>query len=324
MLFLLLFIVPFLHPLYAQPPNYSDLDEIFYHIHADESEEFKKLSEKRAEMLKNREEILKKEKEGTIKIAILGNSALKYTKEGFNDELLRLLLENVALSNVQAVFFLGPLVAPGASLDPLQKLLKEYLGETPVYPTPDNEEIVRKFNLPVSETFPKGYTVLIKDAFFAIFSTDESSESKLIDWLSPILQKHIGRNRFVLANTAAFSTLASEGIYEGMDRRPFFRDQFWNLLRKGDVDAFFGSNEILFDRSYRSGVWQFLTGGAGATRSFDIQDDTFYHFIVLTIPQDRVGPQVEVLDLQGRKRDGLLLNTHAPAITQFRISTSVN
>lgn len=321
----LFFLLSFFQPIYAQTPEYSDLDEIFYHINQQDIQELKRLSSKRLEMLRNRQEALKQEREGTLRVAILGNSALKYTKEGFNDELLQLMFDNIVEADVHAVFFIGPFVAPGISLDTFQKLTKQYLGDIPLYLTPDSQEIIEKFKLPVSESFQRGYTILLKNTFFAVFSNGDGEEpEQLIEWLDSHLQRHIGNYRFVLGNPAAFSTHATEGSYEGMDRWPYFRNQFWDLLRRGDVEAYFGSNEILYDRSYRTGVWQILTGGAGATRTYEVRDDTFYHFVLLTIPQDRSGPLVEVFDIQGRKRDGLRLNTQMPAITQFRISTSVN
>lgn len=321
----LLFLLSLVLPLSAQPPTSpSDIDELFYHLHQQDLQELKRLSEKRLEMLKNREAALQREKEATLKVAILGNSALKYTEEGFNAEALQLLLNEMKGEEPEAVFFMGPLVAPGANYDHFIQLIKGQLGSIPFYPTPDSKEIVDKFNLPVSAEFQKGYTVLLKNTFFALFSAEEGNLEPLFNWLETNLQGRFGAYRFVLGSTAAFSTQATEGNFQGLDRWPLFRSQFWNLLRNADVAAYFASNEVVYDRSYRTGVWQILTGGAGATRTYNVRDDTFYHFLTLTIPQDGQGPIVEAFDIRGRKRDSWKLNATAPAISQFRISVTNN
>lgn len=305
-------------------PQDFEIDEIYYHLKQEDTEEIMRLAIQRREMLKTREEALKKQNEGILRVGILGNSALNYTKEGFNPEALRQLFEEMLAEGPEAVFFIGPFIPPGVSGEAFYDQIKKALGNIPFYPTPDSKEIVEKFKLPVSENFPQGYSVVLKNTLFALFSQAEDSQEQFITWLQDTLQKHDGKYRFLLGPKAAYSTQATEGNFSGLDQRTQFRNQAWNLLRKDNVLAYFASNEILYDRSYRAGVWQFLTGGAGATRTYAVKDDTFYHFILLTIPQDGNSPLVEMFDIRGRKRDSLLLNPQAPAISQFRISVTKN
>jgi|GEM_PF-4727071 len=303
---------------------YRDLEEIFYHLQQQDLQELKSLSTIRKEMLEKREAALKAQKEGILRVAIFGNSALDYTKNGFNEVALQLLFDELKIKEPQAIFFIGPLIESNFPLEPFYNKLKQLAGDIPVYPTPDSPEIVEKYNLPVSKEFPKGYTVFLKNTLFALFSKPNEDEEGFLKWIETTLQEHPGSYRFMLGPTAAFSTLATEGYYAGLDRWMLFRNKFWNLLRSGNVLAYFAGNEVLYDRSYRSGLWQILTGGGGATRSYNEKDDTFYHFVLLTVPIDGKGPSLEVYDIRGRRRDHLHLSFKAPAISQFRISISNN
>ena len=91
---------------------------------------------------------------------------------------------------------------------------------------------------------------------------------------------------------------------------------------KHHIAAYFSSNEILYDRSFRYGVWQLISGGAGTTHDIKgEEDETFYHYLLLSIPQGTTGdPTVKVFDPDGKNKDEFILTGKPGALFDFRIS----
>lgn len=231
-------------------------------------------------------------------------------------------------------------------LDAFWDTIQKNLGkDVPFYPLPAEHEAVGPDALDIfRQRFPiKGsqvidskemvYTVNIGNAFFIVLSSDYYDVKKnqvventlippVVDWLGKQLNEEAPKYRFtfVVGNDPAFSTGANFGIYSGLDQNREERNRFWNLLMKHQVLAYFSSNEVLYDRSYRYGVWQLISGGAGATRDIIGEDDTFYHYLLLTIPQGMTGePTIAVFDLEGKKRDEFVLTRNPGALFDLRI-----
>jgi len=175
------------------------------------------------------------------------------------------------------------------------------------------------------------YTVSIGRAFFVVLSAfepflkDKSSsellKKNILMWMDEQL-KTAGQSRylFVVGHEPAFSTTETFGKFRGLDKDPHFRDAFWNILVKNHVLAYFCSHENLYDRSYRNGVWQFISGGAGAPFRLQEFDRAFYHFLLLTVPGDKnKKPEVNVVDSQGILRDTIKL-TESFELYQKRIA----
>lgn len=236
-------------------------------------------------------------------------------------------------------------------LDSFISFEKQKLGmKIPFYPMmgnfdalgPDSIDIFKdKFNLSSSLVIDFNqlvYTVAIADACFFVIATDrfDIQQNKLVeneltipilDWLENELKNKSQRYRFlfVLGHQPAFSTTASSGTYSGIDKDTRQRDRFWKLLKDYHVLAYFCSHEHLYDRSYRDGVWQIISGGAGAPLNKRDLLKAFYHFLLLSYPSDpdqESIPLVQVIDGTGKVRDKFELKNQSSAIYQLRISSS--
>lgn len=233
-----------------------------------------------------------------------------------------------------------------AQLDFFSKILDRHLGkDIPFYPLMGEDEAIGSDSLKIFTEHFKikdaeivnedqlAYGVAVKNAYFALISTDYfDSKGKIsqehiltdamLDWLQKKLQglSSDSHFRFVLGSEPAFSTTAPFGIFGGFDKDEKKRDLFWRTLQKNNVLAYFADNEVLYDRSFRSGVWQIISGGGGASREFIAEDETFYHYLLLTIPEDKaLNPILEVYDIKGDKQDELTLSTRPGAIFDYRI-----
>lgn len=126
---------------------------------------------------------------------------------------------------------------------------------------------------------------------------------------------------FVLGSSPAFSTTANFGQYQGLDRYPGRRGDFWEILKENGVIAYFAGQEHLFDRTHRQGIWQVISGGAGAPLGLKSLELTFHHFLLLKIPKStKFAPLIEVIDIEGRIRDRFWLIPSESPLYQLRIS----
>ncbi len=227
-------------------------------------------------------------------------------------------------------------------LDAFDRVLRSQLGDRiPFYPAMGNHEargvdslgIFRaRFGLPPGPDRDEtglAYTVDIGGAHVAFVSTDgfdprSGRRSKhrvpdsLLDWLERDLAAHSNsRYRFVVGHEPAFTAHRPEP--KGLDKHPEARDRFWRILQAGGVSAYFCGHQHLYQSSYHDGVWQVITGGAGAPLS-DYAPERFYHYVMLALPAAGAGPSVRVYDDAGRLRDSLRLR--APAGIPFQRQNS--
>lgn len=229
-------------------------------------------------------------------------------------------------------------------------LIKSYLPNTPFYPIGGEHEAIGKdsahlfkqyfnlYNAQIFDTNQLAYKVSLGNSLFVLISTDyfDKDKNQVIEgqivpeemqWLIQTLKNDSKRYRFtfVLGNSPAFSSKGVFGIYEGLDKHLEDRNLFWSILQSNRVTTYFSGKEILFDRSYRYGLWQVISGGAGAVPDTSWnEEDVFYHFVLLRIPQKGTGyPSVEVYDRRGRRRDIFDLNPNSLPIYQVQITKSL-
>lgn len=219
--------------------------------------------------------------------------------------------------------------------------VKARLGNIPLYPVlgeteaagPDSVQIFRDiFPIPNSTVIDSSqlvYNVSLGNADFIVLSLaaydntqktllKQRMNNSLLKWVDETLTAQAPNHTYLFAvgNEPAFSPEGMFTSYAGDDRSG--RMAFWHLLMRHRVIAYFCSNQPIFDRTYRYGVWQILSGGGGAER--DIEHDnkrTFYHYLLLTIPEQGA-PLLQAFDQRGRKRDELLFTNRLPAVMHFR------
>lgn len=191
-------------------------------------------------------------------------------------------------------------------------------------------------NLASPDASELAYTVPIGGALFVVFSTaryDEAAKSvveheispALLDWLEDVLEEASKKYNFVfvIGNEPAFSTTASSGNYRGYDKHATQRDAFWKILLNYHVTAYFCAHERLYDRTNRYGIWQIISGGAGAPLYKREFDKAFYHYLLLTIPDNpKQSPKVQVYDVHGTLNDEFELTSNRYPVYQLRISKS--
>lgn len=178
------------------------------------------------------------------------------------------------------------------------------------------------------------YTFAIDNSLFILFSTASYNDTlkttvshqmpqSLLNWLEQILKKERDHYKyiFVVGNEPAFSTTSGSGHFEGLDYNDQSRDVLWRLLVNYRVTAYFCANEHLYDRTNRYGIWQIISGGAGAPFYKRQFDKAFYHFLILKLPDSNELPRVQVFNSQGILVDEFeLIPTQYP-IYQLRISS---
>jgi hypothetical protein len=218
-----------------------------------------------------------------------------------------------------------------------KKSVTAALNATPFYPVVGNHDTVgpdaldlfrRSFGL---EHLPEGfnepshlaYVVSVGAAAFFVIATDyyadcppgqkapscNLQEHQLsqpqLEWLDQALARHAGQRLFVVGHEPAYSA-GSE--VTGLDSDPAARDAFWAVLQRRGVVAYVCSHQHRYDLSQHLGVWQIVSGGAGAdlddadasgtgrvpadqctggTKVKDAARDTsFFHYLSLRIPDD--------------------------------------
>lgn len=185
-----------------------------------------------------------------------------------------------------------------------------------------------------SEASALAYTFAIDDALFILFSTAAYNDTlkttlshqlppALFIWLEEILKKEKNNYKFifVVGNEPAFSTTMSTGHYQGLDYNEKDRDIFWRLLINYGVTAYFCAKEHLYDRTNRYGIWQIISGGAGAPFYKRQFDKAFYHYLLLKLPEKGdTYPKVQVFDAQGNLNDEFELIPAKYPVYQLRIS----
>lgn len=231
-------------------------------------------------------------------------------------------------------------------LDAFSSIVSKTLGKVPFYPVigfheslgKDSASLVKQqFDIrnqvdPVTSSL--AYSVGIENSFFIVFSTtmfDPLEKTMLQHHLTPSLlswiEKTLKENKakydyfFAVSYEPAFSTTASEGNYKGLDNDSEMRDELWRIFVSNGVTAYFSTAEHLYDRTNRSGIWQIISGGAGAPLHKREFDKAFYHFILLSVPKKKGKlPRVQVFDSQGSLDDAFdLIQRHSP-VYQLRIS----
>lgn len=234
------------------------------------------------------------------------------------------------------------------ALENFISFLYQHLGDSiPVYPLmgaldsigPDAAEIfVQAFHLENIRLLSNSqlvYAVSIDNALFILLSTDYydkhtgevkvgSISDEALSWLENILETQAAKfdHVFVVGSDPVFSTRGTFGIYRGLDVDKITRDKLWDIFYKYNIRAYLCGGEVVYDRSYRKGGWQIITGGGGTPAEYlKDTENTFYHFLLMTLPKEAsLNPLVTVIDQYGLNRDAFSLTRKPPLIYDYRIS----
>jgi hypothetical protein len=227
-----------------------------------------------------------------------------------------------------------------AQLKNLSALIQNYLGPNiPFFPVMGDREAAVEgasksfrevFHLTKSVEFDDvafAYSVSIGDAFFALIPTDnfnpkheleKTFSSAMLEWLQQVLKEAAETHKylFVVGHEPAFPTKAV--LFLSSVEHLQQRDAFWKILVDNHVLAYFCSHELLFDRSNRHGVWQIISGGAGAPLDSP-KGETFFHILILIVPEDqKTPPSIQLLNEKGEVNDEFELSKQT--LFQQRIS----
>ncbi len=221
-----------------------------------------------------------------------------------------------------------------ANLDHFSVLQKQYLGPSiPLYPLIGNHEAVGldavkifKDHFEITHEAPLdssqlAYTVEIGKSLFIILATDYYSrdENKLIEhtlaggqkeWLEKTLRDKSPKfsSVFVIGHEPAFTVLGAVKSHPvGLDQFSQARDEFWGILKKYGVKAYICCHEHLYQSSKHDGVWQIISGGAGAPLAPPAFGG-FFHYALLDIPTiNGHAPKLTIVDLDGTIKDEVVL-----------------
>jgi len=289
---------------------------------------------------------------GPVRIGILGENSTAGDREGvsFNKEVVERLLAVLKKKDVQAIFGTGNIVSGYGEESIFAQRLKEFsqlyvkqLGQVPFFPAMGIYELVssqagKDFrstfqlqNVLVLEGSAIAYTVAIGPAFFVVLPSDRYDAEKnavmptfnldMMEWLDRVLQQAEKKYpyRFAIGHEPAFPIA---GVTFGhFSIHPEHRDEFWKILVKNRVLAYFAADDRHFDRSNRYGVWQIISGGNSREEEENRSTLSFYHCLLLIVP-DNVSqpPQIEVLDELGNVQDNVELTPNTSPLFEFHIS----
>jgi len=226
-------------------------------------------------------------------------------------------------------------VAFKKSLEYFSMLQKKHLGPSiPLYPMMGNHEAVGPDALQIFkehfgiaheaslDSAHLAYIVELGKSLFIILATDYygRDEKKLIEhtlsggqkeWLEKALSEKSPRfsSVFVLGHEPAYSVLWDTKQHPaGLDRFPGARDEFWALLKKYGVKAYICSHEHLYKASKHDGVWQIISGGAGAPLA-PLKVGGIFHYALLKIPlRSGLPPRLTITGIDGGVKEDLVLD----------------
>lgn len=171
------------------------------------------------------------------------------------------------------------------------------------------------------------YSIDLGPAHFSVIATDiylqgEGKGSGLrphtiprdqLDWLRADLEKNRGKFLFVLTHEPLW--MAPGTGSKGLDENPEVQRELAALLKANRVTALFCGHQHLYSRSQHDGIWQIISGGAGAMLHRLPPPDpahpspaAIYHYLVLTLPETAEGAaRVEVRNDQDQLWDSFTL-----------------
>lgn len=159
-------------------------------------------------------------------------------------------------------------------------------------------------DLPGNEMY---YSFVAGNSLFVVLDSFIDDQEKKIagdqlKWLEAVLAGSKQKHKFIFLHHP-FYTEPGKGHHAGdsLDKYPKERDRLQALLVKSKVDAVFAGHEHFYQRKSVDGILHVITGGGGAPMYLKDEDGGFYHYIRVSVDNDKVN--TEVVDSSGKVRD---------------------
>jgi hypothetical protein len=168
------------------------------------------------------------------------------------------------------------------------------------------EKLYRKhFLLPEGKTY---YAFRTGGALFVILNSEEKRGriiGEQLSWLENILSSSKETFKLVFLHRPLFLPIDSLKKGRAMDRYPLDRDALHRLFLKTGVRAVFEGDDHRYDRMEKDHILYLITGGGGAPLTSFKERGRFFHYVWMSVQQERI--EGEVVDLEGRIRDRFMI-----------------
>jgi hypothetical protein len=180
------------------------------------------------------------------------------------------------------------------------------VGNHETFANERGEKLYREqFHLPEEKTY---YAPRAGGILFVILDSETGKGRILNDqlsWLVETLSSSKERFKLIFIHRPFFVPVDSLKRGRVMDRYPLERDHLHRLFLRTGVKAVFQGDDHRYDRMEKDGILYLITGGGGAPlASFEIRGG-FFHYVSISVRQERM--EGEVVDLEGRIRDKFVI-----------------
>jgi predicted phosphodiesterase len=187
--------------------------------------------------------------------------------------------------------------------------------DVPFFPVVGNHEIFagergeklyrEQFHLPEEKTY---YAFRAGGILFVILDS-ETGKGRIVNeqlsWLEETLSSSEERLKLVFIHRPLFLPRDSLKRGRAMDRYPLERDHLHRLFLKMGVKAVFEGDDHRYDQMEKDGILYLITGGGGAPLASFEKRGGFFHYVWISVQQEKM--EGEVVDLDGRIRDRFMI-----------------
>jgi hypothetical protein len=187
--------------------------------------------------------------------------------------------------------------------------------DVPFFPVVGNHEVStpklgeklyrKQFSLPGGKTY---YAFRVGGVLFVVLNSEEERGriiGEQLSWLENILSSSKETFKFVFLHRPLFLPIDSLKRGGAMDRYPVERDTLHRLFLKTNVKAVFEADDHRYDRMEKDHVLYIITGGGGAPLASLKERGGFFHYVLISVRNDRT--EGEVVDLEGRIQDRFMI-----------------
>lgn len=256
-----------------------------------------------------------------FRFAVIGDTR-DNSEDGINNKVMEKILDNIKSENAGFILLTGDMIT-GSRVSAIHRnrlrkwraIIEGY--KIPYYISVGNHEIESEvseriinsvFEMP--KNGPEGLKGLVysfdyKNAHFIILDTNVYDNFHVIteeqlEWLKDDLKKNKKNIIFIFGHEPAYPVYDHKG--RSLDRYSSKRDYLWNIFKEHKVNIYFCGHEHLYHRAVYDGVYQIITGGAGAYLTASHEQGGFYHFILVDV-KDNSSIEISVKDMKGVTKD---------------------